>query len=107
MKVCWRKNKEIKAMHGGVDTFDGCLDIKSLVDVRANLNILLHLTLTAKQQFLFFNHKGRNIALKNDSSDSDELSDLLHEPDYWNITTRFYEGHINKTSAVQSILKDY
>ena len=110
IKICWRKDKEIKAMHGGVDTFDGCLDIRSLVDVRANLNILLHLTLTAKQQFLFFNHRGRNITLKDDSSDSEDaskLSDLLKEPDYWNITSRFDEAIKEKSGYVQSILKDY
>ena len=47
IKLFCGKDKDVQAMHSGFDTFDGCLDIRSLVDVHANLNILLHLSLTA------------------------------------------------------------
>ena len=34
-------------MHKGIDKIDGCLDIRQIVDVHINLNILLNLTLSA------------------------------------------------------------
>ena len=47
IKLCCVKDKEIKAMHKGIDKIDDCLDIRRIVDVRTNLNILLNLTLSA------------------------------------------------------------
>ena len=61
--VC-RRDRHLKAMTIALDRHEKALDVKTLVETYTNLNLLLQMSLSRAQKFLFLHHKERVINLK-------------------------------------------